>query len=140
MSTERAFVLFPLGKKRFALPAEQVTGLSHPDTIQTFPHTTPMLSGVLLRRGRIVPVCDVATALVGPGVPTRKFYLIATRMIGQTPEWTAVPVTGECELAKSEVVAPTGRLPQYVTGLLNLKDEIIEVVDLERLIHPEEAS
>ncbi len=134
MTTQaKQFVLFPLGKKRFALPAESVTELARPDHVQRFPHTTPLLSGVLVRRGRIVPVCDVAPVLVGPNAPMRRFYLIATRQIGSVPEWTAVPVSGECELARSEMVAPTGRLPRYVIGLLNLRDEIIEVVDLEKL-------
>lgn len=140
MSSLQQFVLFPLGKKRFALPASQVTELARPDTLQTFPHTTPLLAGVLLRRGKIIPVCDVAEVLIGPNAPARKFYLIASRTIGRTPEWTAVPVTGECELTKAQVVAPTGRLPQYVIGLLNLKDEIVEVVDIEKLAHPEAAA
>ena len=128
-----AFVLFPLGKKRFALPAERVTELARPDRLQALPHTTPLLAGVLLRRGHIVPVLDVAQALVGPNPPARKFYLIATRDFGGANEWTALPVTGECELANAEPVPPAAGLPAYVTGLLNLKDEIVEVVDLERL-------
>ena len=136
---EKQFVLFPLGKKRFALPAETVTELARPDQVQNFPHTSPLLAGVLVRRGRIVPVCDIAPVLVGPNAPKRRFYLIATRQFGRVPEWTAVPVSGECELTKCEVVAPTGRLPHYVIGLLSLEDEIIEVVDLEKLANGEAA-
>src|SRR6478609_4546143 len=74
---DKSYVLFPLGEKRFALPAETVTELARPDSVQTFPHRTPLLTGVLVRRGRIVPVCDVAQVLVGPAAPPRKFYLIA---------------------------------------------------------------
>lgn len=127
------FVLFPLGKRRFALPAEKVTELAIPDTLQTFPHRTKLMAGVLVRRGRIIPVLDIAQVVIGPDAPVRKFYLIATRDFGTSSEWTAVPVTGECELMSAEKVSPTGRLPKYVSGLLNLKDEIIEVLDLEKL-------
>ena len=127
------FVLFPLGKKRFALPAGIVTELAKPDRLQPFPHTTPLLTGVLVRRGRIVPVFDVAQVLVGPNPPVRKFYLIANRDFGGAPEWTAIPVSGECELANAEVVARTESLPSYVTGLLSLHGEIVEIVDLERV-------
>ena len=133
MIPESKFVLFPLGKKRFALPAEQVTELARPDHLQTFPHSTPLLSGVLLRRGRIIPVLDVAQVVIGPNAPTRKFYLIANRAFGKDIEWTAIPVTGECELLSGEPVPPTGRLPKYVTGLLSLQDEIVEVIDLQTL-------
>src|SRR5215471_16911833 len=96
LETDKSFVLFPLGKKRFALPAEKVTELAKPDRLQAFPHRTPLLTGVLVRRGRIVPVCDVAQVLVGPEAPPRKFYLIANCNPGPRQELTAVPVTGEC--------------------------------------------
>lgn len=130
---ERSFVLFPLGEKRFALPAETVSELARPDRLQSFPHTTPLLAGVLLRRGRVVPVCDVAPVLVGAQAPARKFYLIANRKFGTVRERTAIPVTGECTLANAEMLPPTGKLPAYVCGLLSLADEIVEVLDLERV-------
>jgi len=133
-----SFVLFPMGKKRFALPAAGVAELARPDRLQAFPHTTPLLAGVLVRRGHIVPVCDVSDLLIGPKAPERKFFLIANRTFSagtnKTVEWTAVPVTGECELATARLVAPTGRLPGYVTGLLQISGEIIEVVDLDKLL------
>lgn len=132
MNTQSQFVLFPVGKKRFALPAEHVAELARPDREQSFPHTTPLLTGVLVRRGAIVPVCDVAQALVS-NAPARKFYLIATRMFGPTSELTAIPVTGECELANADVLPPTTGLPEYVVGLLSLKDEIVELIDLAKI-------
>jgi chemotaxis signal transduction protein len=136
----RSFVLFPIGKKRFALPAEIVTELAKPDREQTFPHTSKLLTGVLVRRAHIVPVCDVAPILVGPDAPARKFFLIATRTFADGSEWTAIPVTGECELTATELLPPTGKLPRYITGLLSLENEIVEVVDLERLMGGEAAA
>ncbi len=127
---EQSFVLFPLGKKRFALPAEVVTELARPDRFQSFPHTTRMLAGVLLRRGQIVPVCDIAPVLVGDDAPPRKFFLIVNRYFGHSREWTAIPVSGECELATTELLPVTGKLPRYVVGLLSLADEIVQVLDL----------
>jgi chemotaxis signal transduction protein len=135
--SERRFVLFPLGEKRFALPAETVAELARPDRLQTFPHSTPLLTGVLVRRGAIVPVCDVAQILIGNDGPTRKFYLIASRQFGSTTELIALPVTGECELASAEIVPPTTKLPDHVFGLLLLGQEIVEVVDLEKLVGAE---
>jgi len=126
------FVLFPLGKKRFALFADVVTELARPDRLQTFPHTTPLLSGVLLRRGEIVPVCDVAPLLVGPEAPERKFYLITARKGRSSSEWTALPVTGECELAASELLPVNGK-SSYVRGVIEVGREVIEVIDLEQI-------
>jgi len=72
--------------------------------------------------------------LIGPNAPTRKFYLIATRRFGNGSEWTAIPVSGECELATSELLPRTAKLPAYVAGLLSFPNDIIEVLDLEKLI------
>lgn len=132
-STANSFVLFPLGKKRFAMPADRVTELARPDVLHSFPQTTGLLAGVLLRRGRIVPVCDVAQVLVGPSAPSRRFYLIATRCFEGVVESTAIPVSGECELVRTGMIPPTGKLPDYVCGLLPLDKEIIEVLDLDLL-------
>ena len=132
-----SFVLFPLGSKRFALPASQVAELAMPDRLQEFPQTTTLLTGVVVRRGHIVPVCDIAHVLVGPKASLRKFYLIAVRGTERAPEWIAIPVSGECELAKAEMLAGNDRMPKYVMGLLSMEQEIVEVVDLEKLISSE---
>jgi chemotaxis signal transduction protein len=137
---ENSFVLFPLGSKRFALPAETVSELAIPDRLQTFPHSSRLMAGVLVRRGRIVPVCDVAQVLIGPAAPPRKFYLIANRRLGPRSQRTAIPVTGECELANLDPVAPTQKMPPYVRGVLTIGSEVIEIVDLEKLISMEVAA
>jgi len=134
---KKSYVLFPLGKKRFALPAEMVTELARTGSVQTFPHRTPLLAGVLMCRGRIVPVCDVAQVLVGPEAPPRKFYLIANRQTKSQQEWTAIPVTGECELASAGPAMPRDKEPAYISGVLAMGDEKVEVVDLEKLISME---
>lgn len=139
LNEQQSYVLFPMGKKRFALPAEQVSELARPrgqaqEEMQSFPHTTPLLTGVILRRNQIVPVADVAPLLVGPDAPERKFYLVIEHKIQGKPARIAIPVTGECELAEATQHPGTGKLPEYVCGLLSLSDEIIEVLDIERLM------
>jgi chemotaxis signal transduction protein len=134
MVPDKRFVLFPIGKKRFALPAEDVAELAKPDRLQVFPHTTPLMSGVLVRRGSIIPVCDIAQVLVGPSAPTRRFYLIATRDAGRKGNLIALPVSGECELAAIDPRPQTGRLPDYVLSLLAVGEEIIQVLSLPILM------
>lgn len=134
---DRSYVLFPLGTQRFALPAEIVTELARPDSVQTFPHRTPLMTGVLVRRGKIVPVCDVAQVLVGPAAPPRKFYLIANCKLESRQELTAVPVTGECELASALHAPLTGGEPPYISALLAMGNEMVPVVALEKLIAAE---
>ena len=128
-----AFVLFPLGRKRFALPADSVTELARMDYLHEFPSNTRLVNGVLVRRGELIPVCDIAEVLVGADAPARKYYLIAKRKYDNFEERTAIPVSGDCELSNSPLLPPTGKLPEYVCGLLSLESEIVEVIDLEKL-------
>jgi chemotaxis signal transduction protein len=136
---EQSYVLFPMGRKRFALPAEQVSELARPggqaqDEMQSFPHTTPLLTGVILRRNQIVPIADVAPLLVGPDAPERRFYLVVQREVQGRSARIAIPVTGECELAAATQQPGASKLPEYVCGLLSLSNEIVEVLDMERLL------
>ena len=136
-TTTEAFVIFPMGKKRFALSAEHVSELARQDTCQQFPHTTPLITGVVLRRNQVVPVVDVAPVLVGANAPLRKFFLVIQRTRERNTEQMAIPVSGECELAQAEQLPVTGELPAYVAGLLSLQDEIIEVLDVDKLVSTE---
>jgi len=137
-----SYVLFPLGEKRFALRAEHVTELARPDSLQTFPHATRLITGVLIRRSSIIPVCDIAPVLVGDAAPPRKYYLIAKRRFGDRWELTAIPVTGDCELSSAEMKPPPlmCKLPFYASGVLALDFEIVEVIDLDKLLNGEEAA
>jgi chemotaxis signal transduction protein len=136
-TTKEAFVVFPMGKKRFALSAEYVSELARQDTCQQFPHTSPLITGVVLRRNQVVPVVDVAPVLVGANAPLRKFFLVIQRTRKGNTEQMAIPVSGECELAQSEQLPVTGKLPAYVAGVLSLQDEIIEILDVDKLISTE---
>jgi len=133
MSAASSFVLFPMGEKHYALPADRVTELARVDQQQVIPHTTPFITGVLVRRGEVIPVWDIAPSLVGPDAPARKYYLIARRRFGSTEESTAIPVTGDCELLNREMTAPVTKTAPYVEGLLALENEVGEVINLETL-------
>jgi chemotaxis signal transduction protein len=130
----KSFVLFSLGTKRFALPAEGVVELVGTSFLHTFQHSDPLLLGVLLKRGRVVPVWDVARLLTGQSVADRKFHLIARHRIGENLEWTALPVDAGCEIIPDlEPFPASAEHPAYVCALLLLLEEFVEVLDLERL-------
>jgi chemotaxis signal transduction protein len=124
-------VLLRLGERRFALTADQVAELAAPSRIFRFPHHTPDIEGVILRRGRVVPVCDVAEKLTGKRLTQRRFYLIAARRQENTLDWIAVPVSGECELIQADLT-PAGRTDApHVAGWISHNGEVIEVLNLK---------
>lgn len=129
----KSFVLLRLGDRRFAVSAGNIAELVAPSRVFRFPHRTSRLEGVILRRGRIVPVCDVAESLIGKRLTHRRLYLIAVRRYGDKSEWVALPVTGECELINAELMAAGESDEPHVGGWLSHDGDVIEVLNLDAL-------
>jgi len=132
-SGQPSFVVMQIGRRHFALPSDTVVELAPPVRLHKFPHDSPLLAGVIVRRGRIVPVYDAASVLVGSAALTQRFYLIARRRVGKSAEFGAIPVNGECELASGEMSAPQPERPPFVVGTLAFNDESIDVLDFSAL-------
>ena len=133
----KSWVLLHVGNRRFALPAESVMELAPPVRLHNFPHTSSFIAGVIVRRGRIVPVYDVAPVLCGRESSVHRFYLIADRAFGpghDAGEASAIPVNGECELATGEMQPPQENAPPYFAGTLAIENENIDVLDLQKLV------
>ena len=129
----QSFVLLRLGERRFAVAAGSIAELVAPSRVFRFPHRTKEIEGVILRRGRIVPVCDVAEKLIGKSILSRRFYLIVQRHYAAQTEWVALPVTGECELIFSDMT-PAGESDMpHVAGWLSHDGDVIEVLNLSAL-------
>lgn len=129
----QSFVLLRLGERRFALPASQVAELVAPSRTFRFPHKSPALEGVILRRGRMIAVCDIAEQLTGKKIFSRRFYLLATRKYGNQLDWIAIPVSGECELINVEMMDASSNDSLHVEGWLSHAGEVIEVLRLAAL-------
>jgi len=138
-SDVQSFVLLRLGERRFALAANQIAELVAPSRIFRFPHRTSRIEGVILRRGRIIPVCDVGQKLLGKEILARRFYLIAVRRYGTKTEWIALPVTGECELITSDMMPSGESDAEHVAGWLSHGGDVIEVLNLDALTPGPEA-
>lgn len=134
-----SYVLLQLANRRFALPSAIVSELAPPVRLHTFPHTSALVSGVIVRRGRIVPVYDVASILLGRSSSVHRFYLIARRNYSERPEASAIPVSGECELVTAEMQEASENPRPYISGRLLVGGEPIEVLDFEALLASDSA-
>jgi len=132
-SDTRSCVLLRLGERRFALAADQVAELAAPSRVFRFAHHTPEIEGVILRRGRVVPVCDIAERLTGKKLGQRRFYLIATRRQRESFDWIALPVSGECELIQADLTPAGASDSPHVSGWLSHDGEVIELLNLTAL-------
>jgi len=133
-SDTRSCVLLRLGDRRFALSADQVAELASPSRIFRFAHRTPEIEGVILRRGRVIPVCEIAERLTGKRLTQRRFYLIATNRHEASLDWVALPVSGECELIQADITPAGESDAPHVAGWLSHNGEVIELLNLKTLM------
>jgi chemotaxis signal transduction protein len=129
----RSCVLLRLGDRRFAVAADQVAELVAPSRVFRFAHRTQEIEGVILRRGRVVPVCDVSEKLTGKKLHSRRFYLISTRRSGISMDWIALPVSGDCELIQADLTPAGPSDSAHVAAWLSHNGEVIEVLNLNEL-------
>jgi chemotaxis signal transduction protein len=128
-----SFLLLRIGTRRIALTRENVAELVASPVLHTFPHTTPLVSGVILRRGRVLPVLDLGPCILGEPSPPSRFFLVVERQFPRASENCAIPVQGGCELVSGTMVP--GEDPEsFVTGWLDLNGERVDVLDFERAI------
>jgi chemotaxis signal transduction protein len=128
-----SFVVFQIGKRRVALSQNCVAELIASPVLFSFPHTSPLITGIVLRRGRIVPVMDLGPGLLGEPSPLARFFLVVERQISNVSERCAIPVQGECELV-SAIMLPAAERENFVIGSLDLNEENIDILDLEMVI------
>jgi chemotaxis signal transduction protein len=133
-----SFVLLHAAGRRFALPAHIVVELAPPVRLHTFPHTSSNVVGVIVRRGRIVPVYDAGPEFLRISL-SHRFYLIADCKIGAHNELGAIPVDGECEMATGEVQSVAPNRPKYICGSLMIGMESVDVLDFNALVAPASA-
>lgn len=132
-SATQSFVVLHIGERRFGLPSEAVVELAPPVRLYRFPHASRLITGVIVRRGRIVPVYDASSILIGRSSSGQRFYLIARRRAGSSIDLGAIPVNGECELASGEMALPEDSHPAWVAGKLALSGEFVDVIDFAAL-------
>ena len=131
MNDTKRFVTFPLGDERYALDSSQVKELVMPSRVYSFPHTMHSLEGVLVRRGTVIPVCDLRLAF-GHGA-ARNLYVIARCNYAGRAETVAIPVSGDCALVQGEREEAPGEVT-FVAGLLRTGGRTVPLLDLDQVV------
>lgn len=128
-----SFLVLRVGTRRIALRREEVAELIASPQLFSFPHTTPLITGVVLRRGRVLPVLDLGPCVLGKSSPATRFFLVVERQVSGHAENCAIPVQGGCELVGG-VMRPGEHELSFMAGWLDIDGDQVEVLDLERAI------
>jgi chemotaxis signal transduction protein len=133
MTNEEKFVVFPAGTSLCAVPAASVAELILPQEVFSFPHTSREILGVILRRGKVIPLYDLAGLLKLPESAPAHYHLITLRRTAEANGLAAFPVSGECDLVSADVLAAKHPVPGVV-GELTWDGRSYELLDLDELI------
>jgi chemotaxis signal transduction protein len=128
-----SFIVAQIGSRRIALQSSGIAELILSPQLHTFPHTTSLIVGVVLRRGRVLPVLDMGLGLLGVPSDDAKFYLVIERHVANFPDRYAIPVDGECELVTG-IMFPPNDENGFAVGRLDLAGDVIDVIDFEKVI------
>jgi chemotaxis signal transduction protein len=131
MSDTTRFVTFPLGEELFALDSCHVKELVMPSRVYSFPHTMHSLEGVLVRRGAVIPVCDLRGAF--GQIAERNVYVVARCNYAGRTETVAIPVSGDCKLVQGERDDAPVEVT-FVAGLLRTGGRTVPLLDLDQVV------
>lgn len=137
-------VSFRIGDEEFGLDILRVQEIIRTQQLTRVPNLPSYIDGVINLRGKVIPVIALRRRLgldsVGPDKRTR---IVVVDVHNQTLGFVVDSVS-EVLRINSETVEPTPRLGkierEYIAGVGKLDSRLLLLLDLERLMDPEEVS
>ncbi|RME07082.1 MAG: chemotaxis protein CheW [Anaerolineae bacterium] len=137
------YILFQLAGATYAVPSAQVLQVAMIENITRLPNAPDFVDGVVHLRGRIVPVVNLRRRFNLPP----KDYDLQSRLIVIEQEGRvvamAVDTARDFVTLDSDALQPTpdlvGDAPRkYLRGVFAREDGLILVLDLHKVLNPEE--
>jgi purine-binding chemotaxis protein CheW len=143
-SKEKHLGVFQLGDEDFAVDIGCVREIIRPVEIVKVPNSPDCVQGLIHLREHIIPIIDLSRML---GVPSRaaqdktKRFLITE--IGGRLTGLSVDAVGEVLRVPASGVEPVPETvstvrTQYLTGIIKPAGRIVLLMDLEKILSPEE--
>jgi chemotaxis signal transduction protein len=126
------FVLFRLGRRRFVLRLGDVREIVRLTGLEPLPGTRPPMAGVIVLRGRPLPVLDIRPAGSAADDGDVLVMDVDGDLLGVAVD-QVVAVLSDAELPESGDT-PSKTMPSYVTGVRRGPHGPVLLVDLPRLL------
>ena len=141
METSSPLVVLTLDEQRYALPLSAVERVVRIVEVTPLPDAPDIIAGVVNVQGRIIPVADIRKRF---RLPAREISLSDQLIVARTSRRPVAlvvdAVIGIVEYREQEVTAAEDILPhiRYVEGVVQLKDGMTLIHDLDRFLSLEE--
>lgn len=143
MSNILQLVGFRIEEEFFGVPIGKVKEIVRVPEVTAVPDTPDFLNGVINLRGRVIPVIEMSRRLgVASSGPTKSNRVLVLDLGGSTVGLLVgsvseiLKIEEESVEQKPDLVSSIGG--EYVNGIGKLKDRLIVLIDIEKLLSPEE--
>lgn len=142
MSQLDQFVVFSLDEQRYALPLQAIERIVRAVEVTTLPHAPPMVLGVIVMAGRILPVLSLRRHF---GLPDRAVVPADRFLIARTALRTVAVVIDEAQGVierRQSDAGGTGEIAPGFTkiqGVVKIGDDLVLVLDPERWLSVDDA-
>jgi len=138
-ATELKFVRFQLGEEHFAFSVDSVTGIIVWREVTPLPNVENHLLGLGNLRGRTLPVTDLRLRMgVESAVPKEEGLVIVSETphshVGFLVDSVLEVLTITEDEIQSENVDMTNDLHGYVTGIVNVNDVLVSILNIDKLV------
>jgi len=143
MSKVMQLVGFKTGNEYFGVPIGKVKEIVRVPEITAVPDTPEFLNGVINLRGRIIPVIELNKRLCVAGTGRKKSNRVLVLELDGSVVGLLVESSSEILKVPEELIEPPPGIisslgAEYVTGVGKLKDKLIVLLDVAKLLSPEE--
>ena len=139
-----SYILFTVAATTYALPSGEVRHMEMIEDITRVPNAPSFIDGVVFSRGQVVPVVNLRARFGFERMPfdlrTRLIVVQAgARMIGLVADAAREFVSIPPDVIQPPNEALTGMSGRYVDGIASVRDRLILVLNLDRILNFAEA-
>jgi purine-binding chemotaxis protein CheW len=139
-----SYILFTVAATTYALPSSEVRHMEMIEDITRVPNAPSFIDGVVFSRGQVVPVVNLRARFGFEREPfdlrTRLIVVQAgARLIGLVADAAREFVSIPPDAIQPPNEALTGMSGRYVDGIASVRDRLILVLNLDRILNFAEA-
>jgi purine-binding chemotaxis protein CheW len=140
---EGKFLTFVLSKEEYGVEILKVREIMGIMEITPVPQTSDYMKGVINLRGRVIPIIDLRLKFAMPEVEHTKETCIIVAEVGATQVGAIVDSVSEVTDIKGEDIEDAPNFGQeidtnFIMGLGKVKDKIIILLDIEKVLTAED--
>lgn len=143
--SEQQLVVFTLAGESYGVDIAKVSGIERMQEITRVPRTPPYVEGVINLRGRVIPVIHLRKLFsLDEGEITKETRIVVVDIGGQ-PIGVQVDEVTQVLTIPAETIEPPSAViasadADYLLGIAKLKDKMIILLDLDKLLTQRQAS